>query len=54
MMEWYRDNTILVGSKAKKEDPNLIERGIFVQEEGKPEYCREYKRIVERATGGQS
>jgi 2-oxoglutarate ferredoxin oxidoreductase subunit beta len=54
MMEWYRDNTTLVGSKAKRENPNLIERGIFVQQEGKPEYCHEYSKIVERARGGQS
>ena len=52
MMEWFRDNTTPVGSKAKAENPALIERGIFVQEE-KPEYCAEYEKVIERATGGR-
>jgi 2-oxoglutarate ferredoxin oxidoreductase subunit beta len=51
MMEWFRDNTTPIGSKAKAENPALIERGIFVQEE-KPEYCAEYEKVIERATGG--
>jgi 2-oxoglutarate ferredoxin oxidoreductase subunit beta len=51
MMKLYRDITTPIGSKAKQENPNLIERGIFVQEE-KPEYCREYEKIVARATQG--
>jgi 2-oxoglutarate ferredoxin oxidoreductase subunit beta len=51
MMKLYRELTTPIGSKAKKENPNLIERGIFVQEE-KPEYCREYEKIVARATQG--
>lgn len=52
MMEWFRDNTTPIGSKAKAENPALIERGVFVQEE-KPEYCAEYEKVVERATGGR-
>lgn len=52
MMEWFRDNTTAIGSKAKAENPALIERGVFVQEE-KPEYCAEYEKVVERATGGR-
>ncbi len=51
MMKLYRDITTPIGSKAKQENPNLIERGIFVQEE-KPEYSREYDKIIERATRG--
>ncbi|MBN1652515.1 MAG: 2-oxoacid:ferredoxin oxidoreductase subunit beta [Deltaproteobacteria bacterium] len=54
MMEWYRDNTTPVGSKAKQQNPTLIERGIFVQDAGKPEYCCEYKKLVERARRGAS
>ena len=53
MMEWFRDNTTPIGSKAKQENPDLLERGIFVQEE-KPEYCAEYEKVIERATGGRS
>ncbi len=48
MMEQYRDNTTPVGSKAKQENPDLIERGVFVQKE-LPEYCAEYDKIIKRA-----
>lgn len=51
MMEWYKDNTVPVGSKKKQENPALIERGIFVQKE-EPEYCSEYAKIVEKAMRG--
>lgn len=51
MMKLYRDITTPIGSKAKQENPDLIERGIFVQEE-KPEYCREYEKIIKRAMQG--
>jgi len=53
MMEWYKDNTTAIGSKAKAENPELIERGIFVQED-RPEYCDEYEKLVEKAQGGRS
>jgi 2-oxoglutarate ferredoxin oxidoreductase subunit beta len=48
MMEWFKNNTTPIGSKAKQENPNLIERGIFVQKEI-PEYCSEYEKVIERA-----
>ena len=51
MMEHFKDNTTPIGSKAKKENPDLIERGIFVQKEI-PEYCSEYDKIIERAMKG--
>lgn len=51
MMEYFKDHTTPVGSEAKKDNPNLIERGIFIQEE-KPEYCSEYERVIERAMKG--
>jgi 2-oxoglutarate ferredoxin oxidoreductase subunit beta len=51
MMEQYKTNTTPVGSKAKQENPDLIERGIFVQKE-LPEYCSEYEKIIERAMKG--
>ena len=51
MMEDYKNNTTPIGSKAKKENPDLIERGIFVQKE-LPEYCSEYDKIIERAMKG--
>ena len=51
MMEDFKDNTTPIGSKAKKENPDLIERGVFVQKEI-PEYCSEYDKIIERAMKG--
>ncbi|GAK50083.1 thiamine pyrophosphate protein [Candidatus Moduliflexus flocculans] len=50
MMEWYKTHTTPIGSKAKQEDPTLIERGVFVQEE-RPEYCREYDKMVAKLHG---
>lgn len=52
MMEFFKNHTVPVGSKAKKKNPDLIERGIFVQKE-MPEYCSEYDKIVEAAMKGQ-
>jgi 2-oxoglutarate ferredoxin oxidoreductase subunit beta len=51
MVRWYKDNTTRIGSKAKEENPELIERGIFVQQE-RPEYCRQYEAVVEKAMKG--
>jgi 2-oxoglutarate ferredoxin oxidoreductase subunit beta len=52
MMKRMKESTTPIGSKAKAENPELIERGIFVQTD-KPEYCSEYNRIIERAMGGK-
>ena len=51
MMESYKNNTTSIGSKAKKENPDLIERGVFVEKE-MPEYCSEYDKIIEMAMKG--
>ncbi len=48
MMKRFRDGTTPIGSKAKEKNPELIERGIFVQKE-LPEYCSEYEKVMERA-----
>ncbi len=53
MMEYFKNNTIPIGSKAKKENPDLIERGVFVEKE-MPEYCSEYDKIIERAMKGRT
>ncbi len=53
MVKWFKNNTTSIGSKVKQENPDFIERGIFVQKEN-PEYCNEYEKIVERAMGGPS
>lgn len=51
MMEHYKETTTPIGSKAKEENPDLIERGIFVEKE-LPEYCSEYDKIIEKAMKG--
>lgn len=51
MMNFYKTNTTPLGSKDKAKNPDLIERGIFVQEE-RPEYCAEYAKVIERASQG--
>ena len=51
MIKGYKENTTSIGSKAKKENPDLIERGVFVQEE-LPEYCSEYDKIIATAQKG--
>jgi 2-oxoglutarate ferredoxin oxidoreductase subunit beta len=52
MMERLKNMTTPIGSKAKQENPALIERGIFVKKE-MPEYCDEYQKVVERAMKGK-
>ena len=53
MLESYKTNTTSIGSKAKKGNPELIERGIFAQKEI-PEYCNEYNKIIKKAMKGHS
>ncbi|MFT5698550.1 MAG: 2-oxoglutarate ferredoxin oxidoreductase subunit beta [Desulforhopalus sp.] len=48
MLEIQKNNTAKIGSKALAENPDLIPRGIFVQED-RPEYCQEYDKIIEHA-----
>lgn len=53
MMEWFKNNTTPIGSEAKQKNPELIERGIFVEVK-KPEYCKEYDKIIEKAMKGRA
>jgi 2-oxoglutarate ferredoxin oxidoreductase subunit beta len=53
MVQWLKDHTTPVGSPAKQKDPTLIARGVFVKEE-KPEYCREYDKIIAKARQGRA
>lgn len=48
MMAAMKEITTPIGSTAKKENPDLIERGIFVQKE-LPVYSKEYDKIIQRA-----
>ncbi|HBM16874.1 MAG TPA: 2-oxoacid:ferredoxin oxidoreductase subunit beta [Lentisphaeria bacterium] len=52
MMDFFKDRTTSIGSDAKKADPTLIERGIFVQKESS-EYCENYDKIIEMASKGK-
>lgn len=52
MMENYKNITAKLGSKTLEENPALMGRGIFVERE-KPEYCREYEKIIEKAMKGE-
>ncbi|RLC30266.1 MAG: 2-oxoacid:ferredoxin oxidoreductase subunit beta [Deltaproteobacteria bacterium] len=51
MMEYFKTHTTPVGSPSKEKNPDLIERGIFIQQD-RPEYCREYEKIMGRAMKG--
>jgi 2-oxoglutarate ferredoxin oxidoreductase subunit beta len=52
MMNHYRTHTTPIGSKEKETNPDLIERGIFIQEK-RPEYCAEYAKVIETASQGE-
>jgi 2-oxoglutarate ferredoxin oxidoreductase subunit beta len=51
MLEIYKDTTAKLGSKALEQNPDLIPRGIFV-EETRGEYCEEYAKMMAYAMGG--
>ena len=44
-LELYKTNTAPLGSKSLEENPHLIPRGIFVEEE-RSEYCEQYQQLV--------
>ena len=52
MMELYKTHTTPTGSKAKQENPDLIERGILHEVEA-PEYCNEYDNVIASAMKGK-
>ncbi|MFH1242227.1 MAG: 2-oxoacid:ferredoxin oxidoreductase subunit beta [Pseudomonadota bacterium] len=45
MMKWFKENTTPRGSKRKEESPELIERGVFVNED-RPEYVLSYMESI--------
>ena len=51
MMKFFKEQTTPVGSKAKQDNPALIERGLFIEKD-LPEYCEEYDKIISRAQAG--
>ena len=52
MLQHFKDNTAAIGSKALEENPNLIPRGIFVEETA-PEYCEAYAETCKIAQGAK-
>jgi 2-oxoglutarate ferredoxin oxidoreductase subunit beta len=53
MLQFLKEHTVPVGSKAKDENPKLVERGVFV-EKHLPEYRAEYDKIIQRASKDSS
>ena len=47
MMKYFKQVTVPVGSKKKTDQPELIERGIFIQEQ-RPEYSATYLDLIEK------
>lgn len=47
IMKWFRDGTARIGSKKKEAYPDLIERGVFVDDE-RPEYLAACSEISQR------
>jgi 2-oxoglutarate ferredoxin oxidoreductase subunit beta len=47
MMKAFKEGTAKIGSKKKEENPDLIERGVFVKEK-RFEYTSDYKTLVEQ------
>jgi 2-oxoglutarate ferredoxin oxidoreductase subunit beta len=52
MLKHVSKKTIPIGSTAKEENPDLIERGIFIRKE-LPEYCSAYDAVIHRAQEGK-
>jgi 2-oxoglutarate ferredoxin oxidoreductase subunit beta len=48
MLKYLSRTTVPIGSTAKEENPDLIERGIFIRKE-LPEYCSAYDAVIHRA-----
>jgi 2-oxoglutarate ferredoxin oxidoreductase subunit beta len=49
MMESYQTGTAKIGSKKLAKQPDLIQRGIFVEKTDVPEYCESYDKIIATA-----
>jgi 2-oxoglutarate ferredoxin oxidoreductase subunit beta len=50
MLKYMKRITTPIGSKAAVENPELIERGVFLRKE-LPEYCSAYDLVIKRARG---
>ncbi len=54
MMESYKTNTVKIGSKKLEKNPDLIQRGVFVEINDVPEYCEAYDEIIKTAMKGKA
>jgi len=52
MLNYMSKITTPADSIAREDNPNLIERGIFIRKE-LPEYCSAYDTIIQRAKEGK-
>jgi 2-oxoglutarate ferredoxin oxidoreductase subunit beta len=50
MLKYMNEKTVPIDSTLREENPDLIERGIFIRKE-LPEYCSAYDDIIHRARG---
>lgn len=48
MLNYFKDKTTPKGSAKSKDDPELIELGIFIEED-RPEFCEENEKIIREA-----
>ena len=54
MMEGFKNFTVKIGSKKLESNPNLIQRGIFVQDTERLEYCEAYEQVMKTAMKGKA
>ena len=54
MMEAFKTNTVKIGSKKLENNPDMIQRGIFVENTQKAEYCEAYDKIIASAMKGSA
>ena len=47
MLEYFKTHTVPIGSEKSKGNPEILERGIFV-EEVRTEYCEGYEALIEK------
>ncbi len=52
MLKHYKESTAAIGSEALEQNPNLVGRGVFLDEQ-RPELCEEYERVIQQARQGR-
>ncbi|PIE62071.1 MAG: 2-oxoacid:ferredoxin oxidoreductase subunit beta [Desulfobacterales bacterium] len=53
MLEGFKQFTVPIGSKKLEKHPNLIQRGIFIEDTDRSEYCEAYDKIIKVAMKGK-